>query len=495
MMKKMGKKLTALLLALSMLLPAGVFAATTYSITVTLAGPDHYGVQQKVERTSSKYGTLRDPVLGTVAQTLYLGDDTGMTVDEEVEEKYDGTLLRGEYYALSKAAMAAMDGETGAWTAWVNTYVSTAAQKRVLLNTASTFADLADVGGLIYATYEGGDVDGGEGFYTVTIRLNTYTTGGGGTKPTGNSTVFVDKTETGGTTTVSDDHADPGDKVIIYTNPDERKITGYVTVRDKESNKLPLTYEGKGDYSFTMPDGPVEVNVSYRPEPVDPAVSGVSRLLDPQEHIAFMQGYKNGEFRPSLSITRAQVAAIFYRLLSDQNVKITKTFSDVPEDYWANSSIGALASLGILKGITEETFAPNKQITRAQFAAICARFAYAVNTGDMVSFTDVPSDYWAYEEIEIAVYYGWLYGYDDGRFDPNAPITRAQAAAIMNRMLARLGDQIAIDGGEGKDYTDVNDNYWAWYDIQEASTEHEHEREKSFYHEFWDDVWTEKLKS
>lgn len=113
----MGKKLTALLLALSMLLPAGVFAATTYSITVTLAGPDHYGVQQKVERTSSKYGTLRDPVLGTVAQTLYLGDDTGMTVDEEVEEKYDGTLLRGEYYALSKAAMAAMDGETGAWTA------------------------------------------------------------------------------------------------------------------------------------------------------------------------------------------------------------------------------------------------------------------------------------------------------------------------------------------------------------------------------------------
>lgn len=490
-MKKRFAKLTAWLLVFSMLLPLTSYAAAAYDIYVSISdvggGAQATGttIEETVRYVSSSF-KMAD-VLAEVVLRHYVDGDNSTEMyrfaSPEMKRRMDQGL-----------AIVANGGD--GWTQYAEYAFSCPYEAGLHDKLANYNTTVAQVGAgtHIVTHYDEKADDARYGVtYTVTIIITERGTGGG-KKPQGDPTIIIEE-ETGGTTTVSDDHADPGDKVIVHTDPAEKHITGYVTVRDDGGKKLPLTYEGKGDYGFTMPEGEVTVHVSYRPEPMDPAVSGVARLLDPQEHIAFMQGFKSGEFRPGASITRAQVAAIFYRLLRDQNVEITKTFTDVPESYWAATSIGVLASLGILKGMTKSDFAPNSKITRAQFAAICARFAYAVTTGDKVSFTDVPTEHWAYDEIETAVQYGWLYGYDDGSFAPNAPITRAQAAAIMDRMLARLGDQIYIDQGGGRDYTDVNDDYWAWYDIQEASTDHDHEKEENFYHEFWDDSQTRKLES
>ena len=149
------------------------------------------------------------------------------------------------------------------------------------------------------------------------------------------------------------------------------------------------------------------------------------------------------------------------------NVTGTKDFKDVPAGFWCEDAIKTLAALGIVNGMTTEEFAPNKPITRAQFVAICARFADAAVEGE--TFTDVPESYWAYDYISTGSGYGWINGVGGGLFEPNAPITRAQAVAIVNRMLCRIADRASIDALEEQFYHDVADTHWAWYEIGEAS--------------------------
>lgn len=217
----------------------------------------------------------------------------------------------------------------------------------------------------------------------------------------------------------------------------------------------------------------------------DPKLTGVANLLETTRHIKFLNGFADGTFGPGKNMTRAQAAQMFFNLLKEKNVPITVNFVDVPEDAWYAQAVNTLASLGIINGKAAGKFDPNAPITRAQFVAIISRFAKA--SGDSVNFTDVTSDAWYYNYLCTAVNYGWINGKADGSFAPNANITRAEVATIVNRMLNRNGDASAILGGAVKQFSDVPSTFWAYIAIMEAANGHDHSVENGV--ETWGDLF------
>ena len=175
---------------------------------------------------------------------------------------------------------------------------------------------------------------------------------------------------------------------------------------------------------------------------------------------------------------------MFYNLLLEKDVPITVKFKDVPEDMWYAKAVNTLASLGMIQGVGDGMYAPDRAITRAEFAAIATRFAKET-TAAKTGFVDVPETHWAYEYINVAVSYGWVNGYGGNRFGPDDLITRAQAATMTNRMLGRLCDREAIDRGEGRSFPDVTYSHWAWYQIAEATTEHDFTISEDYTSETW----------
>lgn len=205
----------------------------------------------------------------------------------------------------------------------------------------------------------------------------------------------------------------------------------------------------------------------------DPTETGVAGWLQTREHIAYLGGYGNGLFGPNDNMTRAQVAQMFYNLLLEKDIPVTTSFSDVPADAWYAKAVNTLASLGIIKGIGNDQFAPNRTITRAEFTVIAMRFA---NVSATVTnpFSDIASSDWYYTAVTSAVSYGWITGYSDGTFKPMATITRAEVATIVNRMLARTADRNFVDSSAVTRFDDVPATYWAYYNIAEATTAHTH---------------------
>ena len=239
-----------------------------------------------------------------------------------------------------------------------------------------------------------------------------------------------------------------------------------------------------------MPGSEVTVTVEFEPKAeipsvADPDSTGVSVWLNTQEHMAYMMGYDTGLFGPGNSITRAETAQAFYRLLLDKAADQPKEFPDVPADVWYHEAVSVLAGKGIINGTDEGVFQPERPITRAEFAAIAARFAKA-STEKTVNFPDVSTDAWYYQAVQTAVSYGWINGTDKGTFQPDRSITRAEAATIINRMMARIADRSAVDQGEGTRFSDVSASFWAFYDIVEASTEHTYSRPSNTAEENWD---------
>lgn len=205
----------------------------------------------------------------------------------------------------------------------------------------------------------------------------------------------------------------------------------------------------------------------------DPEVTGVAGWLQTRDHIAYLGGYGSGLFGPNDNMTRAQAAQMFYNLLLDKDVDITVTFTDVPADAWYSKAVHTLASLGIIAGIGNNQFAPNRTITRAEFAVIAMRFANL--SADVTNpFSDVSENDWFYSAVTSAVSYGWIGGYSDGNFHPYATITRAEVATIVNRMLNRTADRNFVDSSAVTQFVDVPSNYWAYYNIMEATNAHTH---------------------
>ena len=171
---------------------------------------------------------------------------------------------------------------------------------------------------------------------------------------------------------------------------------------------------------------------------------------------------------------------IFYRLLKNKDVTITKSFFDVPDNEWYAQAVGMLSSLGILRGYEKGDFRPQNPITRAEFTAVATRFAKA--TGGTADFLDVPGSHWAHGSIATAADYGWVSGYGDGTFGPNGNITRAEVAAIVNRMLGRKADEewVRANPEKIKSFSDLRDaSQWYYFDMIEASNEHGFTKESS----------------
>lgn len=206
--------------------------------------------------------------------------------------------------------------------------------------------------------------------------------------------------------------------------------------------------------------------------PADPAKTGVSALLDTVSHKAYLHGYSETWFGPESSLTRAQAAQLFYSLLRDRAVPTTVTFSDVPADAWYADAVSALASLGIVSGIGDGRFVPDRPITRAEFLSIAVRFAKPA-AGTTEPFSDVHEHDWFYGAVTTAFTYGWIQGNADGTFSPGQLVTRAQAAVIVNRMLGRRADQAFLSSHEElQTFRDVPPSHWAYFDICEAVNSH-----------------------
>ena len=210
--------------------------------------------------------------------------------------------------------------------------------------------------------------------------------------------------------------------------------------------------------------------------------------LNTTDHFAYIVGYGNGEVRPQNNITRAEVATIFFRLLTDdvraENLTKTNRYSDVAATSWYNTAVSTLSSMGIITGYPDGTFRPNAAITRAEFAAIAARFD---NDGDKTAakFSDIAT-HWAKDEISIAYNNGWITGYPDGTFGPQRDITRAETMTLVNRVLNRQPETEDDLLPNMTVWTDnANPKAWYYLAVQEATNSHYYEFKTNSKYEQW----------
>ena len=293
---------------------------------------------------------------------------------------------------------------------------------------------------------------------------------------------------------------------------------GYSSGGGSSSSKYTLHYESNGGTSYkdesyssgttvTLDKAPVRESYTFTGWYADKALTdkitnvkmtgnktvyagwkatGVPDILNGDDHDAYVIGYPDGNVHPQGNISRAETVTIFFRLLKahtrDGNLTAENVFADVANGKWFNKAVSTMAKLGIVKGRSAETFAPDAPITRAEFAAICARFnTKPTNTSN--SFSDI-SGHWAEVEIERAVAFGWIAGYPDGTFRPDTYITRAEAMTMINRVLCRMPQ-------DEKDllrtmvvWPDNKPTDWYYLAVQEATNSHEFER-KGAVNETW----------
>ena len=305
-----------------------------------------------------------------------------------------------------------------------------------------------------------------DGVLTITQRPLTITAG----SAEGIAPVTCDKYTVEGLAT--------GDKV------DSVKITGIQSEPGESPNVASdaVIKNAKGD----------DVTANYKITYVDGVLKAIE-VLNKEIHFNYVIGYTDGTIRPSNNISRAEVATIFFRLLTDeareQYTTTAGNFTDVKAGMWCNRAIATLTNMGIIKGYTDGSFQPNKSITRAELATIIARFAKLdVNTK---TFSDI-NGHWAQKNIELAAGNGWINGYEDGTFRPNNNITRAETFAMINRVLDHQTESVSdlLPTSEMNMWSDnLNENAWYYKDVQEATNYHKCDRVGDSVYE----KWTEKV--
>lgn len=257
----------------------------------------------------------------------------------------------------------------------------------------------------------------------------------------------------------------------LFAAPEGMVFSGWAQEADG-----PVAY-APGD-TFKMPAKPVTLY----------AVWAAGPALNRAEHLAYLEGYPDGRIGPEDLLTREQTAAIFYRLLTPGSRAryqgAASPFPDVADSRWSAGAIAAMASAGILKGQPDGSFAPERPVTRAEFAAIAARFDSEAYSGPDL-FTDI-SGHWAAAEINRAGQRGWVRGTPDGLYEPDRPITRAEAAALINRVLERA-PETADDLLPGmRTFPDnLDPAAWFYLDLQEAANGHDFERRDGGVYERW----------
>ena len=216
------------------------------------------------------------------------------------------------------------------------------------------------------------------------------------------------------------------------------------------------------------------------------SASTVPYMLNGEDHYAYIKGYPNGSFKPNATITRAEAASIFYRLLTDTTRKTYtttyNTFKDVPAKAWYNTAVSTMAKLGIVNGDANGYFRPSDPITRAEIAAMIARCDGSYYGSSYTNFSDVKG-HWASSYIARAYELGWINGYGT-TYAPDKYISRAETVAILNRVLNRA-PQYTSDLLSGRNtFSDVSTASWYYLDVEEAANSHTYTRKTSGY-EYW----------
>lgn len=289
--------------------------------------------------------------------------------------------------------------------------------------------------------------------------------------------------------------ADNNITVVLETKTSGATI--YYTTDGSAPTKGSQKYEGP----FNVPDKTTIKTFAVKPGWIDSYVTtdtiDLSAGVVPGltgEHIAYVHGRDTGNFDADDNVTRAEVTAMFSRLIVKKMVFLDASesqFSDVNEGDWYTAYVKFLSNAGIVNGYEDGTFGPNKPITRAEFATIASRF-FELENGKDNNFPDVADNHWAKDFIDSAAIKGWLVGYEDGTFRPDQPIKRSEAVTIINRMLNRVADKEYIEDNfdEVLTYPDLNESHWAYYEILEASNWHDHKVENNI--EFWTDIFYEE---
>ena len=303
------------------------------------------------------------------------------------------------------------------------------------------------------------DPNGITGDVTYVYRFGS--TGGGSSS--GHSTRYTLHYESNGGTAYKDERCSSGTKVTL----------------DKTPTRESYTFTGwYADKALTQKITSVTMN-SDKTVYAGWEATGVPDKLNGDDHFAYVIGYPDGKVHPEGNISRAETATIFFRLLKsdirDGNLTADNEFSDVSDGQWHNKAISTMAKLGIVKGRRADRFDPDASITRAEFAAICARF----NTKPVEnssSFSDI-SGHWAENEIERAAAFGWISGYPDGTFRPDACITRAEAMTMINRVLCRMPQSESDLLDSMVTWPDNKPSDWHYLAVQEATNSHDFDRQ------------------
>lgn len=232
-----------------------------------------------------------------------------------------------------------------------------------------------------------------------------------------------------------------------------------------QTQDVTLTIRITTDASYHWPKAPV-------------VTASVPKYLNGVDHFAYIFGYEDGTVRPNANITRAEVAAIFYRLLWDdiRNEYETQNhpYTDIPQTAWYLTEVATVTNLGIMEGYPDGTFRGNQTITRAELATVLARLSdRVVGKNIRTNFSDI-KDHWAEDEITRIEQFGWIIGYDDGTFRPDNPITRAETVTMVNRVLHRLPERLEDLHDDMIVWPDNADpTMWYYIAIQEASNSHD----------------------
>ena len=266
---------------------------------------------------------------------------------------------------------------------------------------------------------------------------------------------------------------------------DDKTVDGQTFNATVTENAIPIRgYRVYGDSvkSITIDTGTNDI-IFYYTRASRPSASSTSKpTLNTGDHYAYVMGYPDGTVRPNGSITRAEVSAILFRLLSDKTrdeyFTTESSFTDVKAGAWYNNSIATLEKAGVIVDTAKGgAFRPNEAITRAELAAMLAQFSDAKPVKG-VKFSDVPAEHWAYEAIAIAAKMGWIEGYPDGTFRPDATITRAEMMTLVNRALERVpsDEDHLLSKRVMLTFPDCKSGDWFYIAVQEATNSHTYER-------------------
>lgn len=236
---------------------------------------------------------------------------------------------------------------------------------------------------------------------------------------------------------------------------------------------------------FSAKRSPSTPSTPAKPDETKPTLAPIPEMLNGEDHYAYLLGYEDGTVRPNGSISRAEVATVLFRLLKDdvrmQNLTKDNAYSDVSDTAWYAAAVSTLWKMGVISGYPDGTFRPNAPITRAEFAAMIARFDETAKSAD-TPFTDI-SGHWAENAIGKAYGNGWVEGSSKTVFCPESNLTRAETATLLNRVLHRLPEKKSDLLANQIVWPDNPETFWGYLAIQEATNSHEYERKADGVHE------------